>query len=1796
MAKITWTNTAGGDFANGANWSTGTVPGASDDALLTAPGAYTVTSSQNETVNSLQMISTVIFDVTGGTFDMVSGSGSGTDAGLINVGGGDTLEMGGTLAGTGTVALNTNGYNTDLLINAATVTLSGGGTVALSDGAQNRILAATGGDILNNLSDTISGSGQIGVGSMGLTNQSGGVIDATGTVNQLVINLAGYTATNAGLIEATGSAGLVLLNSALTQSGSGTVKAVGAGRSVFLNNSSITGGTLATTGGGLIQSSNLSTLSSLTIAAGSTVGAFNGTTLDLLNTITNKGTLELGTNGYNTDLIAATPTVTLTGGGTVLMNDGFQNRIFGATSTTKLVNVNNKISGSGQIGLLNGAQLVLVNEAAGTIDATGTANGLTLDLNAFTNAGLVEATGTAGLGIDATTVSNSGTLLANGAGTTVNLYNGTDILGGQLQSRNGGLIETSNYATLDGSTIGGAVTITAGSQMAVANGTTLSVLGTIDNLGTISLAGNGYNDDLVIASATVTLTGGGHVVLSDIGTNRIYGTSSANLLVNVNNTISGSGQFGTNQGSFVNQAAGTIDATGTNAGLTIIAQSFVNQGLLEDTGLAGLGIDATTIQNSATVASFGAGANVNLYNGSDIIGGLLASSGGGVFETTNFATIDGATSGAITLGAGAVFDVLGGTTLSVDGTLVNDGIVALLANGYNTDLVFNTATVTLTGGGTIALDDVGTNRIYGATSTDTLVNVNNLITGSGQIGVNQGTFINESAGVIDATGTAAGLTILATGFTNQGLIEDTGPAGLGIDATIVLNQGTIGAFGAGTNVNLYNGAVIQGGLLAASQGGDLFVSNYAYLDGTTNGAITIAAGTPLNIENGTTLYAMGSIVNKGTIALGGNGYNTDLVANGPTLTLTGGGMVLLSDTGSNRLYSGSSADTLVNNNDTIIGSGQIGASQGTIDNQAGGVINSNGTAGMTLAATAFSNQGLIEATGSGGIGIGATTIVNSGVIGAFGGTVNFFNGAVLQGGTLEASNGGTLETTNYAYFDGATNGVIEIAAGATFNIVNGATLFASGTIANAGTILLSGNGYNTDLAVDGPTLALSGGGSVVLANSNNARIYGISASDKLINVSDTISGGGQFGFGQLTLDNQAHGTIDANDAIALTISLGSSFTNEGLVEATGAGGVVIQNATLTNTGTIEAGTGSALTIASSTSLTNFSAGTLTGGAWEALAGSSTAVLSAPTGPVTTDAATIVLSGAGASITFGGTAIAAALTTVTTTGALEILAGASFVATNTLTDDGKITLGGALTESAISIAKKATLTALGAGTVTTTGKLTNAGTLEAGTNATLVLAGGTLTNSGTVLAEAGGKVVASAKERDANLATGTLSGVWDATGANASIALESGTVSALSGTVILSTAGSELYSGGTGKIALESSLSTIAGTGTLEILSGRNFASTSAGLADSGTILLGGGTFSATALSVAGSFSGAGSIADALSLTGTLASVVEGTATALTITGAITGTGTVSAGAGTSLTASGGLTAATASVAATGTLTAGSLTTSGAVSDSGALVLTGGTLAAASLTIAAAAQFSGTGTVAPQVQNQGTITATAGTLALAGGETGGSLAAATGGTLAASAAVNAASLAIAAGADFSGFGTIATTADAGTLTAQGGNLTLAALGGAGSAVIAAGATLTSTAALTLTGGLTFAAGTDTLALGTPNGDTTTLAGFGAGSTIDLLNTTATSFAYNASTGLLTLRDGTKPIGQLKLAGTYSQASFQLTSDGHSGTDIVFTGTDAAAVPPAPAPHIFYGSATGHAPTVADLFTMHLAHAG
>ncbi len=1726
-----------------------------------------------------------------------------TNLGLVAITDGTTLSLLGSIVNAGQIALENNNYFTDLVIGPGgtkpgTVTLSGSGTIALGTGTGNRIYGAIAGDTLVNMGNTIAGAGQLGAGQLTLINH--GTIDATDG-NALYLNTGAATAANNALMEATGAGGLII-QSRVDSSGGGTILAANA--NVVLSGGTLAGGVVSTTGTGAVYVSGSGALdgSAQTVTNDGLINVNDNASLGLLGTITNVGTIAVNNFDYNTYLVVGSAAVTLTGAGTILLDNGTGNLITASAAGEALVNVNNTIEGAGQLGA---GTLTFTNDAAGIVKASA-ADQLVLNTGTITttNMGLLEATAGSGGLVIQTAVNNGTTGRISAAGGNVFLASGADIIGGTLSSSGTGSILDSNTATLGA--VGG--TITNIGSVAVQDGTTLTLLGTILNKDVLSLNNFDYNTDLVIGSATAvgttTLSGGGTVSLDSGSGNRIYAADVGNTLLNLNDTIAGAGQIGYGSDGLLLVNDGTI-AAATGGALTINTGAVVtNNALIEATGGSALYIDGV-INNSGGGTILAASGNV-LLNGGTLQGGLINSAAGFAVVDINNATLDGSKQTVTNTGLVSLND---GTTLTLLGTITNQGTIALNNNDYNTDLVVGAPTVTLTGGGTVVLDNGFGNRIYGAVGTDVLVNVNNTIQGGGQIGAGQMILVNEAKGIIDANqATSLDLTSAGGGtITNAGLIEATGAGGLVVQTNI--NSSTGGTILAnGGDVFLNNNGSLEGGVIANGSNGGFFDVNGAFtLDGS---AQTLTNDTNVYINDGQTLSLLGIITNHGTISLNNNDYNTDLVIGSPTVSLTGSGTILLDQYSGNRIYGAVAADVLVNVNNVIEGAGQIGVGQLTLINEAAGIIDADQTGNLLLSASGtVINAGLIESTGTGGLSIQTTVDSSSGgTILAAGGYV-YLNGGTLAGGLIESTGGGAFIANGLETLNGSAH---TLTSDALVAVSDGATMTLLGNIANNGTITVNNNDYTTDLIVGSPTVTLTGTGTIQL-NGGGARFYGAATADVLDNVSNLIEGGGQLGAGQLTLVNG--GVIDANAGTALIVSLNSTGMNtaSGTMLASGAGGLVVENGTYTNLGLYEAADGSALTFQSSAVLTNDSAGgTLTGGTYEAMATSQAATVSITGAAVSTLDAAIVLSGVNSIVEFGGTAIDTSLATIGAAGDLSILNGRVFtVAANggTLSDNGTITLaGGTLSDTQLIIGTHGDLSGFG----TVTGVVTNHGTIDV-TGGKMVFTGpvsagtiitgpggivdftdgATLTQpisgSGTLELGGGTYTLAGANLTIANLlvdANTSLTG----TGTVASQTTDNGTIAASGGT--LSLAGG--VSGGGALIADASSVLAIgAGSSLGGLIAG-------AGMVDltGATDFVAGITLQAAAILQSSTVSLASgvSVTNMAGNTYTLGKSANGDQTPHRAQIQING------GAGSVFTNAGSLAATASALIAvgfdnTGTLSDsnGTLTVSGALSGGGAfamshraqLDLTGGG--------STSGAFTGSGTL--RFDSQVTLNAGASLgvgnvidtslLSLAAGETikiggsdtfaladakgadphraqvqvtGGSGSAFTNvGTVTASALADSFNLKFANnGLTTATAGTLSflgSVSNGGTFDASGGAISMAKIvTGTGALDIGTASTLSLLGGAAIGQTADFLATSGALDLGNPLDFAGTIAGFAGSDVIDLLRTASTSETFAA--GVLTVQDNGATVASLHLTGSYSTGDFMLNSDGHGGTNITF----------------------------------------
>jgi len=582
--------------------NTGTIQ-AQSGATLDLVGATTYNNSGG-TIQALDKGSVLLqTNISGGTIT-TAGSGNwtlappGAGAGLISLTNGGTFNVtsGSNLNWTGTIT-NTGTFNLQGSISTnGTVTYKGSGTVLMNGGQFNGINANP---LINQ--GLIHGAGTFY--EVPLTNQA--TIQADNPSSTLFID--GSSTTNTATLQATGG-GTLELETVVNNSG-GTIEAQN-GSTVILNNGfngSVNGGTLTTTGTGIIQSQNgvLDGTVNVPTNAG-TLDVASGYDLFIQGTINNTGTISVTGNSC---VILNQPS-TLTGSGTLNMGSG--SCIFG--SGNSFTNAST-IQGEGTIGDSNPMPItntgtIIANQPNATLfitpNATGFTNngtlivdaGSTLDITGLlTNLakgtlskGIYNIAGTLDIQGKITTNASNITLSALGA-EIFDAFDGVNALAGLTQNKgtlalqNGASITTttnfSNKGTLaigagSGFTAGGTFTQTA-KTVTVDGGLTAPAVtvkkGTLQGQGILLAAVT--SDATVIAGDATNKSG----VLTVGGTYTQNATGILDVAINGTQLGSQYSQLTVSNGASLNGTLsiklkkGFVPAVGTN--FTILTASVV---------------------------------------------------------------------------------------------------------------------------------------------------------------------------------------------------------------------------------------------------------------------------------------------------------------------------------------------------------------------------------------------------------------------------------------------------------------------------------------------------------------------------------------------------------------------------------------------------------------------------------------------------------------------------------------------------------------------------------------------------------------------------------------------------------------------------------------------------------------------------------------------------------------------------------------------------------------------------------------------------------------------------------------------------------------------------------------------------------------------------------------------------------------------------------------------------------------------------------------------------------------------
>lgn len=548
---------------------------------------------------------------------------------------GVSISKGGTVVNFGTVlGGGLTGAASGVYLRNGGVVTNGGGVdrVATIEGASG-VLVHAGAGTVKNFGTILAG----GASAAGVDLRGGGAV-SNGSVNDHQAVIEGYTGvavagsasvTNLGTILGlgdTGGFGVYLKGAESLVNGSAGhgaratiygyqgVRAAGAGATVT-NFGTIAGaagtavafgsatdvlvveagsffdGAVLGGGGALVLDSGAGTLSGLFNGGNVTVSGSMATT-----TFNNFGALQIGAAAQF--VLSGTGSI---GAGQSLTDVG--SLTIGSTlSSTGTLVASGTLAGAGRLVLSGGTA------------AFGSGASLTIAQVAVTGA----AVSVAGNLNYAGQWTQSAGSVAVAAGSTLTFTGNGDSFSGTLGGA-GKIAFVGGSDTLSGATVSAAgVSIT---------GAAVTLSGAISNASAISVA----TPSMTVSAAGATLSGGGSLTLTDTNTNQITGATGAATLTNVNNTISGAGALGGGLMTLVNQAAGVINASGTNALIIDTGgNTLTNAGQIIASGAGGLTIQSA-INNTGTIAALNGNVTVN-----------SAVSGAGV-ATVNGATLDFAT-------------------------------------------------------------------------------------------------------------------------------------------------------------------------------------------------------------------------------------------------------------------------------------------------------------------------------------------------------------------------------------------------------------------------------------------------------------------------------------------------------------------------------------------------------------------------------------------------------------------------------------------------------------------------------------------------------------------------------------------------------------------------------------------------------------------------------------------------------------------------------------------------------------------------------------------------------------------------------------------------------------------------------------------------------------------------------------------------------------------------------------------------------------------------------------------------
>jgi hypothetical protein len=389
----------------------------------------------------------------------------------------------GTFSNYGTVILPTTS-----VILSDNVTLTGNGRWTMEFFSFSA-LTVSGNDytLTNGEAHTIEGFGRLQY----LTLNNEGLVDANAAGSAIQINPAGAlnSVMNTGTMQASDGGTLRFGGATIANTGPAALIQALDGSTVELHSTTITGGTLATNGSGLIEVelSGDNVLDGVTLSGGSQLRVMSDGGVILRGTMTNHGTVEqLGATSFQEN-------VTLAGNG--VWRIGLNQILSSSSSNRTLTNETaHTIEGFGSLRnlALNNKGLISANVAATNLDLIPDQ----FSINFVTNTGVMRATNGGTLGLNGSTYTNTGGTFEALNGSTLQMT------GAVFTNSSAGTLSGGTYRSIDAGA-GATMTLAGPAVTTIASGTTVELSGAGP---TMTFGGTNLAASLTTNSGTLKLS------------------------------------------------------------------------------------------------------------------------------------------------------------------------------------------------------------------------------------------------------------------------------------------------------------------------------------------------------------------------------------------------------------------------------------------------------------------------------------------------------------------------------------------------------------------------------------------------------------------------------------------------------------------------------------------------------------------------------------------------------------------------------------------------------------------------------------------------------------------------------------------------------------------------------------------------------------------------------------------------------------------------------------------------------------------------------------------------------------------------------------------------------------------------------------------------------------------------------------------------------------------------------------------------------------------------------------------